>query len=87
MWRVCRKIQLVILFSIAGVVVFITILRLPLILNQAVSQRSRSMVRPPILSRDAHKRQDGWLTLSRSGRPSRFSAHASSPMPPFTTPC
>ncbi|KAH6673915.1 hypothetical protein F5X68DRAFT_40765 [Plectosphaerella plurivora] len=37
------KIQLVILFSIAGVVVFITILRLPLILNQAVSQRSRSM--------------------------------------------
>jgi hypothetical protein len=39
-----RKIQLVILFSIAGVVVFITILRLPLILNQAVSQRSRSMV-------------------------------------------
>lgn len=38
-----RKIQLIVLFSIAGVVVFITILRVPLILNQAVSQRSRSM--------------------------------------------
>ncbi|KAK7440477.1 hypothetical protein Landi51_10562 [Colletotrichum acutatum] len=39
------KVQLVLLFSIAGVVVVITILRLPMILNQAVSQRSRSMVR------------------------------------------
>ncbi|KAK1673117.1 hypothetical protein BDP55DRAFT_556926 [Colletotrichum godetiae] len=37
------KVQLVLLFSIAGVVVVITILRLPMILNQAVSQRSRSM--------------------------------------------
>ncbi|KAG7046769.1 integral membrane protein [Colletotrichum scovillei] len=37
------KVQLVLLFSIAGVVVVITIMRLPMILNQAVSQRSRSM--------------------------------------------
>ncbi|WQF85204.1 hypothetical protein CDEST_10218 [Colletotrichum destructivum] len=37
------KFQLILLFSIAGLVVVITIMRLPMILNQAVSQRSRSM--------------------------------------------
>ncbi|KAK1990194.1 hypothetical protein LX36DRAFT_754300 [Colletotrichum falcatum] len=37
------KAQLVLLFSVAGLVVAITIMRLPMILNQAVSQRSRSM--------------------------------------------
>ncbi|OLN87728.1 hypothetical protein CCHL11_05680 [Colletotrichum chlorophyti] len=37
------KIQLTLLFGIASLIVVITILRIPLILNQAVSQRSRSM--------------------------------------------
>ncbi|EFQ30451.1 hypothetical protein CGRA01v4_09994 [Colletotrichum graminicola] len=37
------KAQLILLFSIAGLIVAVTILRLPMILNQAVSQRSRSM--------------------------------------------
>ncbi|KAL3296282.1 integral membrane protein [Colletotrichum asianum] len=37
------KAQLILLFSIAGLIVVITIMRLPMILNQAVSQRSRSM--------------------------------------------
>ncbi|KAK2031670.1 hypothetical protein LX32DRAFT_584391 [Colletotrichum zoysiae] len=37
------KAQLILLFSIAGLIVAITIVRLPMILNQAVSQRSRSM--------------------------------------------
>ncbi|KAK2051870.1 hypothetical protein LY76DRAFT_610285 [Colletotrichum caudatum] len=37
------KAQLVLLFSIAGLIVAITVMRLPMILNQAVSQRSRSM--------------------------------------------
>ncbi|KAK2008999.1 hypothetical protein LZ32DRAFT_661608 [Colletotrichum eremochloae] len=37
------KVQLIFLFSIAGLIVVITIMRLPMILNQAVSQRSRSM--------------------------------------------
>ncbi|KDN67438.1 hypothetical protein CSUB01_06454 [Colletotrichum sublineola] len=37
------KMQLIFLFSIAGLIVVITIMRLPMILNQAVSQRSRSM--------------------------------------------
>ncbi|KAF4464083.1 hypothetical protein FALBO_9086 [Fusarium albosuccineum] len=39
------KLQLGFLFSVGGVVVAITILRLPLILNEDVSQESRSMVR------------------------------------------
>ena len=37
------KIQLCLLFSIGTVVVLITILRLPLILTQSLSQRSRSL--------------------------------------------
>lgn len=40
-----RKIQLGILFSIGFVVVTITILRLPLILSQSVTQRARSTVK------------------------------------------
>ncbi|EKJ73837.1 hypothetical protein FPSE_05960 [Fusarium pseudograminearum CS3096] len=38
-----EKLQLGFLFSVGAVLVAITILRLPLILNQSVSQRSRSM--------------------------------------------
>lgn len=37
------KLQLGFLFSVGGVVVVITIMRLPLIFNQSVSQKSRSM--------------------------------------------
>ncbi|KAK7433343.1 hypothetical protein QQZ08_000282 [Neonectria magnoliae] len=44
------KIQLGFLFSVGAVVVAITILRIPLILNQSGSQKSRSMVRFPSLS-------------------------------------
>lgn len=40
-----EKLQLGILFSVGTVLVAITILRLPLILNESVSQRSRSLVR------------------------------------------
>lgn len=40
-----EKLQLGFLFSVGAVLVAITILRLPLILNESVSQRSRSMVR------------------------------------------
>ena len=39
-----EKLQLGFLFSVGAVLVAITILRLPLILNESVSQRSRSMV-------------------------------------------
>ncbi|KAL4731476.1 hypothetical protein ACLX1H_000444 [Fusarium chlamydosporum] len=38
-----EKLQLGFLFSVGAVLVAITILRLPLILNESVSQRSRSM--------------------------------------------
>jgi hypothetical protein len=38
-----EKLQLGFLFSVGAVLVAITVLRLPLILNQSVSQRSRSM--------------------------------------------
>ncbi|TDZ31305.1 hypothetical protein CTRI78_v011828 [Colletotrichum trifolii] len=37
------KMQLILLFSIAGLIVVITIMRLPLIVNQSLSQKSRSM--------------------------------------------
>lgn len=39
-----RKIPLIFLFLLAGLVIGITIVRLPLILNQSLSQHSRSMV-------------------------------------------
>lgn len=42
-----EKLQLGILFSVGAVLVAITILRLPLILNESVSQKSRSLVRLP----------------------------------------
>jgi hypothetical protein len=42
-----EKLQLGFLFSVGTVLVAITILRLPLILNQSVSQKSRSLVRFP----------------------------------------
>ncbi|KAF4965708.1 hypothetical protein FSARC_6491 [Fusarium sarcochroum] len=38
-----QKLQLGFLFSVGGVLVAVTILRLPLILNESVSQKSRSM--------------------------------------------
>ncbi|KAF6823337.1 integral membrane protein [Colletotrichum plurivorum] len=37
------KFQLILLFSIAGLIVVITIMRMPMIITQSVSQRSRSM--------------------------------------------
>lgn len=42
-----EKLQLGFLFSVGAVLVAITILRLPLILNESVSQKSRSLVRLP----------------------------------------
>lgn len=45
-----EKVQLGFLFSVGAVLVAITILRLPLILNESVSQRSRSMVISPSFS-------------------------------------
>jgi len=45
-----EKVQLGFLFSVGAVLVAITILRLPLILNESVSQRSRSMVISPPFS-------------------------------------
>lgn len=39
-----RKIPLILLFLLAGLVIGITIVRLPLILNESLSQKSRSMV-------------------------------------------
>lgn len=39
-----RKIPLILLFLLAGLVIGITIVRLPLILNDSMSQKSRSMV-------------------------------------------
>jgi hypothetical protein len=44
-----EKLQLGFLFSVGAVLVAITILRLPLILNESVSQRSRSMVSTPLI--------------------------------------
>jgi hypothetical protein len=45
-----RKVQLCALFGIGGLVVVITVLRIPFILLDSVSQRTRSMVRPlPVL--------------------------------------
>ncbi|EWG48803.1 hypothetical protein FVEG_08466 [Fusarium verticillioides 7600] len=44
-----EKLQLGFLFSVGAVLVAITILRLPLILNESVSQRSRSMVFPSLI--------------------------------------
>ncbi|KAF5022184.1 hypothetical protein F66182_5771 [Fusarium sp. NRRL 66182] len=42
-----QKLQLGVLFSVGGVLVAVTVLRLPLILNESVSQKSRSMARHP----------------------------------------
>lgn len=66
------KFQLSFLFSVGAVVVAITILRLPLILNESVSQQSRSKVFAPpspiIRPLSDH---------DNSGLPSRFYAPAS----------
>ena len=67
-----EKLQLGFLFSVGAVLVAITILRLPLILNESVSQRSRSMV-----SIRTYMMEGIELTFC-SGLQLRFYAHASS---------
>jgi len=76
-----EKLQLGFLFSVGAVLVAITILRLPLILNESVSQRSRSMVNivPPRCN--AMK----WKLTCCSGLQLRFYAHASLPTHPSST--
>lgn len=74
-----EKLQLGFLFSVGAVLVAITILRLPLILNESVSQRSRSMVFSRLIP-------DVFLFINVcSGLQLRFSVHASSPTPLSST--